>query len=271
MHSTKLVTSLILAALSLSAAAHRPTASRHQSRANKHQPAARHKLQAKRTKKTSEPHKPKEKPSRAQPSKRREAKRVAAHHREAHPAKQHAARHLASTTPRLAKHRPPRQPADRTYKVTATVYQAVPGQTDSSPFITADNSRIRPRYGSRTRWLALSPDLLKRNGGKFNYGDKVQVSHVSPQLDGVYTVHDTMNRRHRRRIDILTHRREKLSVCARDARLRLAAAPRPARKGRARTTVAAHARPGRGNHARAVSFGGRASGKRANYLASAIL
>jgi 3D (Asp-Asp-Asp) domain-containing protein len=155
--------------------------------------------------------------------------------------------------------------------VTATVYQAVPRQTDGSPFITADNSRIRPRYGSHTRWLALSPDLLKQNGGKFNYGDKVQVSQVSPQLDGVYTVHDTMNRRHRHRIDILTHRREKLSICAPGARLRLADAPPAARKSRAQATTVAHARPGRGSKVRAVSFHSPAHGKRDNYLASAIL
>jgi 3D (Asp-Asp-Asp) domain-containing protein len=138
--------------------------------------------------------------------------------------------------------RPSRQPGSRSYTVTATVYQAVAGQTDATPFITADNSRIRPRYGSHTRWLALSPDLLKQGGGKFDYGDKVQVGGVSPKLDGVYTVHDTMNRRHRHRIDILTHRREKLHVYAPGAKLRLAQAPR---KSRAQATAAAHARPGR--------------------------
>lgn len=144
-----------------------------------------------------------------------------------------------------AQHRRPTrqpQPSGRAYTVTATVYQAVAGQTDASPFITADNSRIRPRYGSHTRWLALSPDLLKQGGGKFNYGDKVQVGGVSPQLDGVYTVHDTMNRRHRHRIDILTHRREKLHVYAPGAKLRLAQAPR---KSRAQAPAAAHAWPGR--------------------------
>ena len=159
-------------------------------------------------------------------------------------------------------HRPARQPASRAYTVTATVYQAMPGQTDGSPFITADNSRIRPRYGSHTRWLALSPDLLKQGGGRFHYGDKVQVSQVSPQLDGVYTVHDTMNRRHRRRIDILTHRREKLSICAPGARLRLADAPPAARKSRARATVVAHARPGRGSKVRTVGLRSRARSKR---------
>jgi 3D (Asp-Asp-Asp) domain-containing protein len=155
----------------------------------------------------------------------------------------HKARRATAHGHTVARHRrPANQPASRSYTVTATVYQAVAGQTDASPFVTADNSRIRPRYGSSMRWLALSPDLLKQGGGKFHYGDKVQVGGVSPQLDGVYTVHDTMNRRHRHRIDILTHRREKLSVFAPGAKLRLAQAPR---KSRAQATAAAHARPGR--------------------------
>jgi len=159
---------------------------------------------------------------------------------------------VAKVTHRPAKHQAAEAPpASRIYRVTATVYQAVPGQTDRSPFITADNSRIRPRYGSHTRWLALSPDLLKQGGGRFHYGDKVQVSRVSPQLDGVYTVHDTMNRRHRHRIDILTHRREKLSICAPGAQLRMATAPRAPRKSRAQATAAAHARPGRSSKATA--------------------
>ena len=92
-----------------------------------------------------------------------------------------------------------------TYTVTATAYEAVPGQTDDEPFVTADNSRIKPHYGSKKHWLALSRDLLKQWGGKFNYGDKVRVRGLSPKLDGVYTVHDTMNQRHRHCMDILVH------------------------------------------------------------------
>ncbi len=99
-----------------------------------------------------------------------------------------------------------------TYTVTATAYQAVPGQTDSEPFITADNSRIKPSFGSKKRWMALSNDLLKRWGGHFDYGDKVRVQGISPELDGVYTVHDTMNRRHRHCMDILTHVSEKFDI-----------------------------------------------------------
>ena len=100
----------------------------------------------------------------------------------------------------------------RTYTVTATVYNAVPGQTDAEPFVTADNSLIKPHYGTGQRWMALSNDLLKRWGGKFDYGDRVRVSGMPNNLDGVYTVHDTMNRRHRHCMDVLAHPSEKLDV-----------------------------------------------------------
>lgn len=99
-----------------------------------------------------------------------------------------------------------------TYTVTATIYEAVVGQTDDEPFVTADNSRIKPHYGTRKRWMALSRDLLKPWGGQFKFGDKVRVRGMSPELDGVYTVHDTMNRRHRRCMDILAHPSENLDI-----------------------------------------------------------
>jgi 3D (Asp-Asp-Asp) domain-containing protein len=247
MLSLTFVTSLLLATATLNAAAHRPAVARHHAAVAKHQSAAspRKKAQTKHVAKSSKKRKKVVKKLVAT-SKHRSAKRqVASHQRRVKLTRHHATNAVARGTRRLAKHQAEAQPASRIYRVTATVYQAVPGQTDRSPFITADNSRIRPRYGSHTRWLALSPDLLKQGGGRFHYGDKVQVSRVSPQLDGVYTVHDTMNRRHRHRIDILTHRREKLSICAPGAQLRLANAPKAPRKSRAQATAAAHARPGR--------------------------
>ena len=106
------------------------------------------------------------------------------------------------------------------YTVTATAYEAVAGQTDSKPFITADNSRIPRGYGSHTRWLALSRDLLRPWGGPFDFGDKVRVEGISPALDGVYTVHDTMNRRYRHRLDVLAHPREHLNLSRAGVRLR---------------------------------------------------
>ena len=103
-------------------------------------------------------------------------------------------------------------PQEPTYTVTATIYEAVPGQTDSEPFITADNSRIKPHYGTKKRWMALSRDLLKPWGGKFAFGDKVRVKGISADLDGVYTVHDTMNRRHHHCMDVLAHPSENLDI-----------------------------------------------------------
>ena len=106
-----------------------------------------------------------------------------------------------------------------TYTVTATVYEAVPGQTDAEPFVTADNSKIKPHYGSTKRWMALSRDLLEPWGGKFKYGDKVRVRGISPKLDGVYTVHDTMNRRHRHCMDVLVHPKEELDIYCKDVKI----------------------------------------------------
>ncbi|MDO7885953.1 hypothetical protein [Hymenobacter cheonanensis] len=111
-----------------------------------------------------------------------------------------------------------------TYTVTATAYQPVVNQTDNEPFTTADNSTIKPHYSSRTRWLALSRDLLARWGGDFQYGDQVSITGISPTLDGVYTVHDTMNKRHRHCLDILTHTREKIDICTKNVKIKLVAA-----------------------------------------------
>ncbi len=111
-----------------------------------------------------------------------------------------------------------------TYTVTATVYEAVAGQTDAEPFVTADNSRIKPHYGTKKRWMALSRDLLKPWGGKFAFGDKVRVRGLSPKLDGVYTVHDTMNRRHHHCMDILAHPSEKLDIFTKGVKIQKVAA-----------------------------------------------
>jgi 3D (Asp-Asp-Asp) domain-containing protein len=143
----------------------------------------------------------------------------------------------------------------RTYTVKATVYQAVASQTDSKPFLTADNSRIRAHYSSRTHWLALSRDLLANWGGKFHYGDKVHVSGVSPKLDGLYTVHDTMNKRYYHCIDILTHSSEKLSVSSKGVKLRLASAamaeaPTPRRSRKRQSTSIARAEAPTPHHGR---------------------
>lgn len=88
-------------------------------------------------------------------------------------------------------------------KVTATVYFPEAAQTDSSPLITADGSRINETHPKKHKWIAVSRNLLTRWGGHIDYGDKVNVSGISKRLDGVYIVRDTMKKRIRNRIDIL--------------------------------------------------------------------
>ncbi|WP_309573116.1 hypothetical protein, partial [Deinococcus sp.] len=53
--------------------------------------------------------------------------------------------------------------------VRATAYNSVPGQTDSTPFVTATGTRTRPGV------VALSRDLLRQ----FPYGTKVMIEDLS--------------------------------------------------------------------------------------------
>lgn len=83
------------------------------------------------------------------------------------------------------------------------MYHPLVAQTDSTPFITADGSRINQSHPKKHKWIAVSRNLLTRWGSHIDYGDKVRVSGISKHLDGVYIVRDTMQRRLRNRIDIL--------------------------------------------------------------------
>ena len=85
--------------------------------------------------------------------------------------------------------------------VKATMYHPVEAQCDNTPLITADGSRICPINVSDWNWIAVSQDLLKKNGGIFDYGDQVYVK--GTHKDGVYTIHDCMNKRKTFQIDIL--------------------------------------------------------------------
>lgn len=103
-----------------------------------------------------------------------------------------------------------KEPTDETMTVSASVYFPVPGQTDSSPFITADGSRINKNNPKKHRWIAVSRDLHSRWGGDISYGDSIQVTGLSKELDGLYIVRDIMNRRIRKRIDILVGEKDKV-------------------------------------------------------------
>ena len=87
-------------------------------------------------------------------------------------------------------------------EVTVTMYHPVRSQTDSTPNILADGTRIRVHKASEYRFIAVSRNLLKRHGGFLEYGDFIVLKGTG-QKDGVYQVKDTMNKRFVNRIDIL--------------------------------------------------------------------
>ena len=89
--------------------------------------------------------------------------------------------------------------APKQIMVTATMYEPVPTQTDSTPNITADGTRINIRYAGKYRYIAVSRDLLEI----VNYGDYVVIEGIDGKYDGVWQVKDTMHPRWTNRIDIL--------------------------------------------------------------------
>ena len=86
--------------------------------------------------------------------------------------------------------------------VDVTMYQPVYPQTDKTPDITADGTRIRISKASEYKFVALSRNLLSRWGGPFNYGDFILIRGTKDK-DGVYQVRDTMNPKWVNVVDIL--------------------------------------------------------------------
>ena len=89
-----------------------------------------------------------------------------------------------------------------TYKVTATMYQPLSYQTDSTPNELADGTIIDIHKAHEYRYVALSRDLLKRWGGPFDYGDYIKVEGAGKH-SGIWQVRDTMNERWTNKIDFL--------------------------------------------------------------------
>ena len=86
--------------------------------------------------------------------------------------------------------------------VDVTMYRPNIRETDSTPNITADGTRIRISKASDYKFVALSRNLLKRWGGPFDYGDFILLKGTGKK-DGVYQVRDTMNPKWVNVVDIL--------------------------------------------------------------------
>ncbi|WP_102125007.1 3D domain-containing protein [Deinococcus planocerae] len=97
----------------------------------------------------------------------------------------------------------------------ATAYNSTPGQTDSTPFITATGTRVRSGV------VALSRDLLR----VFPYGSKVTVEDLSGRTGSllrgqVFSVEDTMAARKTNSIDIwMASRSQAIRFGARQVRI----------------------------------------------------
>lgn len=88
--------------------------------------------------------------------------------------------------------------------VTATTYSASLEETDSTPLITASGFKISKKNAKRQRVIAVSRDLKR----KLKFGQKVRIKGAG-KYNGVYTVQDIMNKRYKKRIDILINPSDK--------------------------------------------------------------
>ena len=86
--------------------------------------------------------------------------------------------------------------------VTLTMYHPTKRQTDSTPNITADGTKINIWKASNYRYVAVSRDLLSRWGGPLDYGDWIVIEGAG-ENSGVYQVRDTMNPKWTKRVDVL--------------------------------------------------------------------
>ena len=82
--------------------------------------------------------------------------------------------------------------------VAVTTYSPSIEQTDSTPLITASGFKINPANPKKHRIIAVSRDLKK----KYKFGKKVRITGIG-KLSGTYTIRDVMNKRYKKRVDIL--------------------------------------------------------------------
>ena len=82
--------------------------------------------------------------------------------------------------------------------VMVTTYSPTIEQTDSTPLITASGYKINPANPKRQRIVAVSRDLKR----KYKFGKKVRITGIG-KLSGTYTIRDVMNKRFKKRVDIL--------------------------------------------------------------------
>ena len=82
--------------------------------------------------------------------------------------------------------------------VTLSTYKADTAETDSTPLVTASGFKLDSLNPKKHRVIAISRDLKEL----FSFGDKVILTNAG-KFNGVWFIHDVMNKRYKNKIDIL--------------------------------------------------------------------
>ena len=88
--------------------------------------------------------------------------------------------------------------------VTVTAYTPSVEECDSTPHITASGFKIDTLNPSRHKIIAVSRDLKR----KWKFGTKIKIVGIGKH-SGIYTIKDVMNKRYKKRIDILIGKQSK--------------------------------------------------------------
>lgn len=87
--------------------------------------------------------------------------------------------------------------------VTMTTYTVERSQTDSNPFETASGMILDKKNPAKHRVVAISRDLK----GTFAFGDSIMI--IAGNYSGIYYVEDVMNKRFKKKIDLLINPKDK--------------------------------------------------------------
>jgi 3D (Asp-Asp-Asp) domain-containing protein len=93
--------------------------------------------------------------------------------------------------------------AETNIVVTMTTYTTSVGQTDSNPYETASGFILDKKNPKQHKIIAISRDLRDT----FAFGDSVYVK--AGKYSGTYVVHDVMNKRFKKKIDLLINPKDK--------------------------------------------------------------
>jgi 3D (Asp-Asp-Asp) domain-containing protein len=94
-------------------------------------------------------------------------------------------------------------PKEDSMFVTMTTYTTSRSQTDSNPYETASGFILNKTNPKKHRIIAISRDLKDT----FQFGDSVYIQ--AGKYSGKYVVHDVMNKRFKKKIDLLINPKDK--------------------------------------------------------------